>query len=308
MPNLQAPRSIFLIRPAAFGYNVETASTNRFQVQLENNATRVSEMALLEFDTMVKALKDCDIDMLVFEDTLKPPKPDAIFPNNWISLHEDGTLVLYPMMASNRRVERRADIINELKDKFNVNHVLTFEAEEQNERIVEGTGSLVFDYVNKIAFACRSGRTNESLATEICAALSFTPIFFDAVDELGIPVYHTNVVMCMGSEFATICLDAIKNDDDQERILDSLARTNHKVIAISYEQMKSFAGNMMEVVNRKGEPVVLLSQTAFNSLLPGQIDAISRHADLLPLSIPTIEKYGGGSVRCMVAGIFASKK
>jgi hypothetical protein len=304
----QAPSSIFLVRPSTFGFNEQTALTNSFQISDTNDLLRISETARKEFDGMVRALADVGIEVLVFDDTPTPPKPDAVFPNNWVSIHADGTLVLYPMLTPNRRVERRADIVSQLQNRFAISQTMSFADEENKARIVEGTGSLVFDYVNSVAYAARSARTDESLLREICDKLSFKPLVFDAVDESGKPIYHTNVLMCVGSKFATLCLDAIRKEDDQEWVLESLSTTHHRVIAISYAQMKCFAGNMIEVNNQKGEPYVLLSKTAFESLLPGQIDAITRHADLLPLSIPTIEKYGGGSVRCMVAGIFASKK
>lgn len=299
----QAPSSVFMVRPASFGFNPDTASSNAFQ-QAATNAGNIQQPAIREFDRMVDLLRSHDIDVMVFNDTPVPPKPDAQFPNNWISLHEDGTVVLYPMMAPNRRPERRKDIIDELKSRFIVQAIKDYAGEEANNRFLEGTGSLVFDYLNRIAYACRSPRTDENLAGMVVQSLGFGLVMFDAVDENGTPVYHTNVVMCIGSRFAVICLDAIHDEGDQERLLNSFAKTGHKVVAISYAQMNAFAGNMMEVRSRNSESFVLLSEQAFNSLLPGQVDAISRYAEMIPVPIPTIEKYGGGSVRCMIAGIF----
>jgi hypothetical protein len=304
----QAPHSLFMVRPANFGFNEQTASTNSFQRSIEDDLANVHRMALKEFDAMVALLKENHIELVVFEDTKDPIKPDAIFPNNWMSVHEDGKLLLYPMLTQNRRQERRPDFVQMLRDKFSIKDIIDFSTEERNKRVVEGTGSLVFDHVNKIAYASRSERTDESLAREIAQRLGYALLIFDAVDQHGKAIYHTNVLMCVGEKFVVLCLDAIRIDEDQELILNSFANTGHKVVAISYAQMESFAGNMFEVKNKKGEAFVLLSQQAFNTLIPGQIDAITQFADLLPINIQTIETHGGGSVRCMVGGIHAPKK
>lgn len=297
-----------MVRPASFGSNEQTAASNSFQQSLGLKPEELQERAVKEFDAMVALLRENGIEVLVFQDTDDQVRPDAVFPNNWMSVQEDGTLCLYPMLTPNRRTERRTEFVEAIMARFDVRNILDFSSEELSNRIVEGTGSLVFDHVNRIAYACRSPRTDESLTREICAKLGYRPVIVNAVDERGLSIYHTNVVMCVGEKFAAVCLDAIRNDDDQEQLLTSLAETGHKVIAISYAQMSSFAGNMLEVQNDEGEPFVLLSQTAFNSLLPGQVDAITRYADLLPIPIPVIETCGGGSVRCMVGGIHAAKK
>ncbi|MDL5049465.1 arginine deiminase-related protein [Oscillatoria amoena NRMC-F 0135] len=302
----QSPSSCFLVRPAGFGFNPETAGSNSFQQMTDGDEQDIRQRAILEFDRMVDLLLSHDVDVRVFDDTQVPDKPDAQFPNNWISLHEDGTLVLYPMMAPNRRLERRKDIIDYLKRDFLVKSVVDLTGEETSGRFLEGTGSIVFDYVNQIGYACRSPRTNEDLVNTLSQRLGLKPVIFDAVDELGIPVYHTNVLMCIGSRFVVICLDAIHKEKDREEILASFNSTSHKIVAISHAQMNAFAGNMIEIKNRSNEPLVLLSEQAFNSLLPGQVDAISRYAEMIPISIPTIEKFGGGSVRCMVTANFLS--
>lgn len=290
-----------MIRPAAFGFNPQTAASNAFQAEAEAD---VHHKALAEFDRMVDLLESHDINVHVIDDTPTPLKPDVLFPNNWISFHDDGKIILYPMLAENRRLERRRDIVDQLRKDYNIKEIIDFSGAEQDNQFLEGTGSIVFDYNNAIAYACRSPRTNETLVHKLCELLSYRPVLFDAVDENGIPIYHTNVMMCIGTKFAIVCLDAIRSEADQDLILDSFERTAHKVVAISYQQMKAFAGNMIEVRNRNGEPFVLLSDLAFNSLLPGQVDAITRHAEMLPIPIETIEKVGGGSVRCMVAGIY----
>lgn len=303
----QAPSTILMVRPASFGYNQQTAGTNAFQQDLTLDQQEVQKFALDEFDRMVDTLLAHDVDVRVVEDSVHPEKPDAIFPNNWISFHQDGRVVLYPMLAENRRLERNVELVESLKNDFKVNEVIDLSMYESQGKYLEGTGSIIFDYVHKIAYANRSARTDEIVFNDICKKLGFTPILFNAVDESGLPIYHTNVLMCVGTKFAIVCLDAIRDDYDQEVLLDSLSKTGHQVIAISYAQMQAFAGNMIEVKTKSGEAIVLLSEAAFNSLLPGQLQGINKHAEVLPLSIPTIERFGGGSVRCMVAGIFLPK-
>lgn len=303
MSSNQAPHSVLMIRPVAFGFNDETASSNSFQ-QNPDDSFGTQNKAVEEFDRMVDLLRSHEIDVRVFDDSKTPIKPDVLFPNNWISFHADGKVILYPMLAENRRAERRMDIIEVLKSDFRITETIDLSGHEISDTFLEGTGSLVFDYVNRIAYACRSPRTDEQLVEKICALLRYKPIIFNAVDQRGQPVYHTNVMMCVGSKFVVICLDSILSESDQDLILDSFEQTGHKVVAISYDQMSAFAGNMIEVRCINNEPIVLLSSRAFNSLLPGQVDAISRHVDMIPIPIDTIEKIGGGSVRCMVAGIY----
>jgi hypothetical protein len=212
-------------------------------------------------------------------------------------------MVLYPMMAPNRRLERDANHISYIKQKFGIREVIDLTHYESEQKFLEGTGSIVFDHVNKIAYACRSPRTDESVLNDLCTRINYRPLLFSAMDESGTPIYHTNVIMCMGEKFAVLCLDSIRSEADQDSVLESLSATQHRVISISYSQMKSFAGNMLEVKSKAGQHYLLLSQNALNSLLPGQVHEITRHVDVLPVNIPTIEKFGGGGIRCMVAGI-----
>lgn len=305
---LQAPQHLLMIRPAAFGSNSETLASNAFQQTLNMSKEQVQELAVHEFDRLVALLNANAIRTVVIDDTENPEKPDAIFPNNWVSMQPDGKLVTYPMLATNRRLERREDILETIKQKFLVKETLDFSHFERKGEIVEGTGSLIFDHVNRLAYAARSPRTVEALVREICAKLGYEAIVFNATDEDGIPIYHTNVMMTIATEIAVVCLDAVKDDRDQEIMLESFARTGHKVIAISFEQMKSFAGNALEVMKGNGERVLIISETAIRSLLPGQLDAITKFVDILPVSIPIIEKYSGGSVRCMLAGIHLEEK
>lgn len=304
MKSSQAPSAVLMIRPKSFGFNSQTAATNAFQSSANSDEITISTIAVQEFDTMVDVLRSNDIEVVVVEDTAEPQKPDAIFPNNWISFHHDGSIVLYPMLAENRRAERNISVLKELESFYTIRQMIDLTSFEKENKFLEGTGSIVFDYVNKIAYASRSARTDEDVLKSVCEKLGFKPLVFNAVDEAGQDIYHTNVLMCVGSKFAIVCLDAIQQEDDQEKLLDSFSASGHKVIAISYDQMKLFAGNMMEVLSKSGEPFVLLSEKALLSLLPGQLDALSKFAEPVALKIPTIEHYGGGSVRCMVAGIF----
>lgn len=300
----QAPAAVLMVRPRSFGFNSQTAATNVFQRNPGGDYKSIREQAQIEFDRMVDLLRANDIEVLVVEDTSHPEKPDAVFPNNWISFHHDGTVVLYPMLAANRRLERNNPVISTIKQHYVVCDTIDLTPYETQNKFLEGTGSVVFDYVNRMAYAARSPRMDEGILQELNQKLGFQSVVFDAADEQGNAIYHTNVLMCIGTEFAVICLEAILQEDDQEKLLESFSKTSHKVIAISFEQMKLFAGNMMEVKSKSGEVFVLLSQKAFQALVPGQLDALTRFAEPLAVNIPTLETYGGGSVRCMIAGIF----
>jgi hypothetical protein len=207
------------------------------------------------------------------------------------------------MMAPNRRLERDANHIAYISKKFGSKEIIDLTHYESEQKFLEGTGSIVFDHLNKIAYACRSPRTNESVLHDLCIRIGYRSLLFDAKDESGTPIYHTNVMMCIGEKFAVLCLDSIHNEADQDSVLESLSATQYRVISISYNQMKRFAGNMMEVKSKAGQRYLMLSQNALDSLLPGQIHELTKHIDLLPVNIPTIEKYGGGGIRCMIAGI-----
>ncbi len=307
MSHKQTPETLLMVRPASFGYNAETAASNTFQKLPKENLITIQKLALDEFENAVRLLKDNGIEIIVISDT-DSVKPDAIFPNNWISTHANGLIITYPMLAPNRRIERRQDVIDQLKDRFVVNEIWDLSDYEKSHRFLEGTGSIVFDHFNKIAYACLSPRTNEELLTELCEKVGYEAIVFHAVDEKNNSIYHTNVIMWIGEKVAAVCLDAVRSDADQEKILSKLAETNHKIIAISYQQMNAFAGNMFEVKNKKGESFILMSQTAFQSLLPGQLNEITKFAEPLIIPIDTIETYGGGGIRCMVAGVYLTEK
>jgi len=303
------PHTLVMVRPKAFGYNLQTADSNSFQ----QPATVVDQLAfsqrvLKEFDQMVDLLSAHEIHTRVFDDTDDVEKPDAVFPNNWVTFHPDGRVVLYPMMAGNRRLERRKDIISQLENDFIVKEVIDLTSEEDRGNFLEGTGSMVFDHFNKRIFAARSPRTHEALVKKVAGIFEYQAVIFNATDLARKPIYHTNVLLSVGKKFAVVCLDAIQEENDQDVLLEAFAETEKKVIAISYAQMNAFAGNIIEVIGDSGEPVVLISKSAFHSLLPGQLEAISQYADVLPIDVPTIEKHGGGSVRCMVAGVHLPKR
>ncbi|CAN5439419.1 arginine deiminase-related protein [soil metagenome] len=306
----QAPNAVMMVKPVSFGFNEQTAGSNAFQ---QNDpmlkAMEIQEQALEEFNNFVQKLKDKNLEVIVFDDTPEPHKPDSIFPNNWISFHENGTVVLYPMQAANRRLERRSEfLITMQKDHdFDVRQILDFTHHEEDDKFLEGTGSIVFDYKNKIAYANSSPRTDMELLEDLTDTLGYTFIKFEAVDKKGQPIYHTNVIMCIGEKFAVICADCLPSDKEREMVLSSLKNSGHEVVEISFDQLLSFSGNMMEVKNKEGKSFLVLSQTAYNSLHDEQIQRLSKYAELLPIKINTIEKYGGGSVRCMLAGIFLPK-
>ncbi len=304
----QAPKHVLMIRPAAFGSNPETHASNTFQQEEDMPKEKIQELALEEFDKMVSMLNAHDVATLVADDSETPTTPDAIFPNNWVSMQPDGKMVIYPMMAPSRRLERSEKVLELIKGNFKVSETLDFSPFENESEIVEGTGSIIFDHVNKIAYAARSPRTTENLTRKICDELGYEPVLFNAIDSSGTAIYHTNVVMAVATEFVVICLDSIHDETDQEMLLECFNKTGHKVIAISVDQMQSFAGNILEVMKNSGERLLIISERAVRSLVPGQLDAITKFVDILPISIPTIEKYSGGSVRCMLAGIHFDNK
>jgi hypothetical protein len=303
----QTTSDVLMIRPAAFASNPQTAASNRFQTKPSVDAD--SAEALKEFDGAVSALSNAGIRVHVFQDSLEPHTPDSLFPNNWFSTHADGTIVIYPMLAPNRRLERRMDVFENLSraEGFHVREIIDLTAHESRNRFLEGTGSLVLDRPHRIAYACLSPRTDIDLLGEFAQRLDYDLVAFDACDAERAPVYHTNVVMAVGTGWAAVCLDAIA-PHEQKSILDQLDATERQVISLTLEQMHSFAGNMLELQANDGDAVIALSNTALRALTVGQRKTLEAHASLLPVDIPTIERVGGGSIRCMLAEIFLPKK
>lgn len=297
-----------MVRPAAFGFNAETAVNNYFQSDSAVNKEEIQENALTEFDNMVSALRSHAIDVLVIPDTKEPVKPDAIFPNNWISTSPGGIISVFPLYATNRRPEKRDDILQELSKEFVVNDLHDWSEYEAEGRFLEGTGSMVMDHDNKLIYAAASERTSLAVLEKFAATNNFQAIVFLATDKNGRPVYHTNVVMTLGDSFAVVCEEAIEEEWELIAIRQLLESTSKTIIPITRDQMHAFAGNMLLVKNNRDENILVMSQTAFDSLRKEQKQMLEAYAILLTVAVPTIEKVEGGSVRCMMAEIFLKKR
>ena len=300
--------TILMIRPAAFGFNEETAANNHFQNSDVGEATDLQKKALAEFDNMVRLLRESEIDVLVIEDTIQPAKPDAIFPNNWLAATPAGILAVFPMYAFNRRTEKREDIIQKLAKDYVVKDVQDWSEYEVEGRFLEGTGSMVIDHDNKMIYASASERTSISLLEKYAAANGYQAIVFIATDKNGYPVYHTNVVMTLGDGFCVLCEEAIEEEWELIAIRQLLESTKHTIIPITKEQMHCYAGNMLEVKNASGENILVMSETSYRCLRKEQKDMLEAYARLLPIPVPTIEAVEGGSVRCMMAEIFLERR
>lgn len=290
-----------MIRPVDFKFNEQTAGDNKFQVAGEQE--NVQHQALAEFDGFVNILRENDVDVTVISDTLDPATPDSIFPNNWVSFHDDGTVFLYPMHSPNRREERRKDIIDYLGKTFEVSHLTDLSFFEQQHLFLEGTGSMVLDRTNKIAYACLSIRTDKEVLENFAMLSGYEVVAFQAVDAHNFPIYHTNVMMCIGEKFAVVCLDSIKYTEDKIAVLESFKATKKTVIDISFDQMNHFAGNMLEVQNKDGESLLVMSEQALKALHGTQITALSTFSKIVTAPLYTIEQNGGGSARCMLAEV-----
>lgn len=299
---MQTTSHILMIRPSHFDFNNETAVNNSFQINSGDRS--VPEKALQEFDQFVSTLKKHDIDVTVVQDTAEPYTPDSIFPNNWISFHSDGTICLYPMFAENRRKERKPTVLVQIASKFELTNKVDFTEQEDRNRFLEGTGSMVLDREHKIAYACISIRTDENVLQQFCDEMGYTPIVFEAVDQTGYPIYHTNVMMCVADQFAVICLESIRSEVEKENVLQTLLGTGKTIISITIEQMNHFAGNMLQIENVKGKKYLVMSTQAFKSLSENQIKQINVFNEIIHSDISTIEKNGGGSARCMIAEVF----
>jgi hypothetical protein len=303
--SIQVPTAALMIRPRYFGFNEATASTNAFQTSLANvTAEKVWSAARAEFDEFAEKIHNAGVRLFLFDEADAGPgyTPDAVFPNNWVSFHHDGTVVLYPMMAENRRSERRLDIIDSLEEHFIIRRRLDLTRAEVQGRYLEGTGSVVFDHVNRLAYANRSPRTDAGLLDELCVELNYQPFLFDAADTSGKAIYHANVLMALGEDFVIIC-SACLAPGDRLGLLGVLERDGHRVVDISYEQMHRFAGNAIQLESTKGEKILVMSESAFRSLNRDQLRQLENRNTLLYSSLSTIESIGGGSARCMIAGI-----
>jgi len=301
----QITSRILMVRPANFGYNQETAVNNAFQSDDQSlSREEVSQNAREEFDEFVGRLREAGVEVIVEEDTAEPVKPDAIFPNNWVTFHDDGTLATYPMNAPTRRLERREDVLEALMNRFDFHERIRFEQNESLGRFLEGTGSLILDRPNRLAYACLSPRTDDVLLDEFCEKMEYKKVAFTAVDANGQQIYHTNVMMTLGTTFVVICLDSVPEEREKKLLLQKFRETNKEVIEISLDQMMAFAGNMLQVKNKEGKSYLVMSEQAYQSLAEGQLAQIRKHSEILYSPLDTVERYGGGSARCMMAEVF----
>jgi hypothetical protein len=301
---MQHTAHLLLIQPVNFGFNAQTAVNNSFQKKLDGD---VQQNALREFNDFVQILKQNKIDVTVVEDGPEPCTPDSIFPNNWISFHADGRIFLYPMFAENRRLERKPAVLEAVKTKFAVTEIVDLSNFEAERLFLEGTGSMVLDRDNKIAYACLSPRTNEILLTQFCNQVGYRPITFKSTDEAGNDVYHTNVMMCIAKSFAVVCLESITDKEEKDNLVNLLTKTNKEIVDITLQQLHQFAGNMLQVANDDRELLLVMSTQAYQSLTPKQIETLEKHNRIIHSSLNTIETVGGGSARCMIAEVFLKK-
>ncbi len=310
----QTTDTILMIRPQRFGFNEQTAANNFYQKKLDGVSDNEAQIrAKKEFDAFVEKLRDSGIQVIAIEDTPEPHTPDAVFPNNWISFHEKGHVVWYPMYSEIRRAERRGDILAILKNEFGfkVKQIHDLSMYESQQVFLEGTGSMVLDRVNKLAYAAISDRTHTTALNSFCKKVGYKAVSFNAfqtVEGKRLPIYHTNVMMCVADSFAVICMDAIDSKAEQRKLQEQLSATGKEIIEISEEQCNQFAGNMLQVKNTSGQQFLVMSSTAYKSLSEEQILAIEKHCGIIHSSLETIETLGGGSARCMMAEVFLPKQ
>src|SRR5437867_340810 len=298
----QSTDSVLMIRPGRFYPNPETAADNVFQRDANRDLDALTLVARNEFDAAVRTLCTAGVNVHVFEDTVEPEKPDAVFPNNWMSTHHDGRIALFPMYSKLRRRERRQDIVQELRKHYRVTEVIDYSALEDEGCYLEGTGSLVFDHVNKIAYVSLSNRSDPKVIQRFADDFSYEPVIFTSIGSNGQSIYHTNVMMCIGTAFAMVGLDVIPNKAERQELRAQLEKTGKEIVELSADQVANFAGNTIELQNKSGEKLLVLSSRAAGALTREQRERLTRYARLMQLELPTIE-LGGGSARCMMATI-----
>jgi len=306
----QITSQLLMVRPANFSSNIETLETNKFQSSLSSSESQesIQSLALKEFDNMVNLLREHHINIFDVDDIKELNNTDAVFPNNWVTFHQDNTAVIYPMMATSRRKEKRNDILKYIEEfeSFRIEKVIDLSYLEKDGFFLEGTGSMVLDRINKIVFACKSSRTSVNALDVFCKELNYSPVVFEASND-DMPIYHTNVMMSLGQERAFICSESINDQKDVKRIHRLFKISERKIIELSINQMNQFAGNVLEVENTKGQSHLIMSEKAYQSLEAPQIQSISKSSKIIPIPLDTIEQYGGGSARCMIAEIFLQK-
>lgn len=297
---------VLMVRPARFGPNAETAASNAFQRQPSATDPSPAEVARREFDHLAASLRAAGVDVIVADDTASPAKPDAVFPNNWISFHEDGTVILYPLEAPSRRAERRPELVEWLERErgFRVRRVVDLSPLERAGQFLEGTGSLVIDHANAVAYAALSTRTHEQAVCAFARETGIETVTFKTRDQDGMPLYHTNVMLSIGERFAVVCADVIPDTAERRRVVGRLAASGRGVLQITPARMRAFAANILEIATTDGRSVIAMSAAARDAFGPGDIEVLGRHAAIVAVPIPTIERVGGGSVRCMLAEIF----
>jgi hypothetical protein len=302
----QITSHIVMVRPHCFGPNAETSASNFFQKLPTRSAEDIRAQAVSEFDNMVQTLEGAGVDPIVFEDTDSPLKPDAVFPNNWVSFHADGTVCLYPMESPNRRTERRTGIVESLSQEhdFHVREIIDFSFWEDQGFFLEGTGSMVLDRPHRVAYAALSSRTHMEVLADFSQQAGYEICAFEATDSCGGVIYHTNVMMSIGEKFVVICADAIVDTAKREAVLSKLAASGRDVIEISVSQMEHFAGNIVELGTPSGSSLIVMSRSAHGMMSADQLELLSRYGIVQPIPIETIETVGGGSVRCMIAEVF----
>lgn len=298
---MQTTSKVFMVKPVRFGYNPQTAGNNAFSRPGRENSAQ--ENALREFTSYVALLRANKIDVVIGEDTSTPHTPDSIFPNNWFSTHEDGTMVLYPMSTLNRRHERKEELLEVIRKNFEVRRLIDLTWWENDNLYLEGTGSMVLDRENKIVYAAKSQRTSEKVLEDFCKQMCYTPVYFEAYDRQGVAIYHTNVMMSVGTAYAIVCMESIR-PEDRDRVLGSIRDSGRKILDISFDQLEHFAGNMLELHNSEGRPILVMSASARKSLTTEQNRELSAHYKLLSPQLDYIETHGGGSARCMLAELF----
>lgn len=303
---MQTTDTVLMIEPVAFGYNAQTAENNYFQVNSENEDTQAK--ALVEFKNFVEKLRSKGVNVITVKDTLEPHTPDSIFPNNWVSFGKDGKVVLYPMFAPNRRDERRMEILEEVKSAgFRIDAVEDWSHYEDKNLFLEGTGSMIFDHDNKIAYGSVSLRLDETVFREFCEKIGYQPVVFHSYQTAGaerLPIYHTNVMMCVADRFVVICLDCIDDETERQNVVEVIQSSHKEIIAITEEQIQNFAGNMLQVKNAEGKTFLVMSKAAYDALTPEQIASIEQYSEIIYSDLTTIETNGGGSARCMLAEVF----
>ncbi|HZJ80733.1 MAG TPA: arginine deiminase-related protein [Dysgonamonadaceae bacterium] len=299
---MQAANKLLMVRPALFTFNEETAKNNHFQKK--TSIPNLSKRALQEFDNFVETLRKNKIQVIVVQDTIDPHTPDSIYPNNWFSTHSTGELVLYPMYAENRRLERKPHVLKAINEHFSAHKIIDLTDWENKNRFLEGTGSMILDHNNRIAYACRSERTDDIVLEEFYTKMNSEPEIFNAFDEQGRSIYHTNIMLSIGEKFAVICAESITDEKRRDNIINKLKNSKKDIIEISYNQMRNFCANIIEVRNSDNESFLIMSETAEQAFTHKQTEVLEKHCKIISSSLNSIEQAGGGSARCMIAEIF----